>query len=109
MELNDHNLIKSVANADMIVNTTSVGMGAGRDQSPIPARLLQRSALVYDIVYNPLKTRLISEAESAGCVTISGAEMLAWQGALAFEKWTAHKAPIELMKREVIRHLKNED
>ncbi len=109
IELNDHNLAASMANADMIVNTTSVGMGASSNETPIPARLLRRGALVYDIVYNPLRTRLISEAESAGCVTISGAEMLAWQGALAFEKWTARKAPIELMKREVIRHLKNED
>jgi len=109
MELNEHNLAESSANADMIVNTTSVGMGASSNETPIPRQVLRRGALVYDIVYNPLKTKLISEAESAGCVTISGAEMLAWQGALAFEKWTARKAPIELMKREVIRHLRNED
>jgi len=109
MELNEHNLAESSANADMIVNTTSVGMGASSNETPIPRQVLRRGALVYDIVYNPLKTKLISEAASAGCVTISGAEMLAWQGALAFEKWTARKAPIELMKREVIRHLRNED
>ena len=109
MELNEHNLAESTASADMIVNTTSVGMGASSNETPIPRQVLRRGALVYDIVYNPLKTKLISEAESAGCVTISGAEMLAWQGALAFEKWTARKAPIELMKREVIRHLRNED
>ncbi len=45
------------------------------------------------------------EAEAAGAVTISGTDMLAWQGALAFEKWTGRKAPVNLMKREAIKSL----
>lgn len=52
-----------------------------------------------------MKTRLLREAEQAGALTISGTDMLAWQGALAFEKWTDQKAPIELMKNEVYHQL----
>ena len=61
--------------------------------------------IVFDIVYNPIKTRLLREAEAAGAKTIGGLDMLIWQGALAFEKWTKHKAPVELMKQEAIKLL----
>jgi len=104
-ELNNDNLFEAMSNTVLVVNTTSVGMGTPEGQSPIPSAFLRRDILVYDIVYNPLKTRLISEAQAAGCRTIAGAEMLAWQGALAFERFTGIKAPIELMKQQVVRSL----
>ena len=66
--------------------------------------------MVFDIVYNPIKTRLLREADSAGAETISGIDMLAWQGALAFEKWTGVRAPAKLMRQQAIRLLeKHED
>ena len=108
-ELNTDSLAAAIVDAKLVVNTTSVGMGAAENETPIPAKLLRQDALVYDIVYNPLRTRLFSEAQEAGCATIAGAEMLAWQGALAFQKWTGHRAPIELMKREVVRNLTHEN
>ena len=61
--------------------------------------------VVFDIVYNPIKTRLLAEAERAGAQTISGVDMLVWQGALAFEKWTGVKAPVEVMRTELIKGL----
>ncbi len=109
LELTERSLSVALSGAQMIVNTTSVGMGEDQNQTPIPARLLSRDALVYDIVYNPLRTRLVSEAEERGCTTISRAEMLAWQGALAFEKWTLRRAPVDLMKRELLRQLTHEN
>jgi shikimate dehydrogenase len=105
--LDNENLSREIARADMIVNTTSVGMSSSAD-TPLDPSLLRKGLVVYDIVYNPVRTRLLQEAESVGCVTIGGAEMLAWQGALAFEKWTGCTAPIELMKEEVLRQLSHE-
>jgi shikimate dehydrogenase len=101
--LDESNFKNTSASVEMIVNTTSIGMGT--NDTPIPARFLRKNLVVYDIVYNPLRTRLLREAEIVGAMTISGADMLAWQGAIAFEKWTGYKAPFELMKNEIYRKL----
>jgi len=109
-ELTRHNLEHVLPSMDILVNATSVGMSPNSDQTPVDADLLRPGLAVFDIVYNPIKTRLLSEAEAAGAVTIPGIDMLAWQGALAFEKWTGEKAPVDLMRREAIRLLeKHED
>jgi len=108
LELNRENLAPALDKADILVNATSVGMSPTADETPVPADRLRPDLIVYDIVYNPMKTRLLREAEAAGASTIGGVDMLVWQGALAFEKWTGRKAPVELMKREVIRLLKRQ-
>ena len=80
------------------------------NDSPVPADLLKPDLVVFDIVYNPVKTRLLREAEAAGSRIAGGIDMLAWQGAMAFEKWTGQQAPLDLMRREVIRLMEeNED
>lgn len=107
--INENLLDEALRSADMIVNTTSVGMGTGQNATVVPRRFLRRDLWVYDIVYNPLRTRLVSEAEDQGCTVVTGAEMLAWQGALAFEKWTLQKAPVDVMKRELVRQLTHEN
>jgi len=109
MVLNDKNLATALKGADVLINATSVGMKPNHKESPVPARLLKRGLVVFDIVYNPPKTRLLKEAEAAGAQTISGIDMLVWQGALAFEMWTGQKAPIEIMKKEAIKALKHEN
>ncbi|UCG55205.1 MAG: shikimate dehydrogenase, partial [Dehalococcoidia bacterium] len=83
MELKDENLSLALETADILVNATSVGMKPDIDRSLLPTRLFKPRLVVFDAVYNPLKTRLLSEAESVGAETISGIEMLVWQGALA--------------------------
>jgi shikimate dehydrogenase len=103
--LNEVDMEKATWNAEIIVNTTSIGMNPRSQETPIPSRFLKPDTVVYDIVYNPIKTILLKEAELAGAMIISGTDMLAWQGALAFEKWTKQEAPIELMKNEVYRQL----
>jgi len=105
LELNEENLAKVLEKADILVNATSVGMSPNSDETPVSPDLLKPSLTVFDIVYNPLKTRLLREAEAAGAETISGVDMLVWQGALAFELWTGVKAPVKLMKEEVIKGL----
>ena len=109
LALSEENLAKVLARADILVNTTSVGMNPDIDETPVSARLLKSSMIVFDIVYNPVQTRLLKESEAAGAQTINGLDMLVWQGALAFEKWTGQKAPLELMKREAIKALGHEN
>ena len=108
-KLNEENLKMALARADILINTTSVGMIPEVAQTPVPAELLKPSLIVFDIVYNPIQTRLLKEAEAAGAKTIDGLEMLVWQGALAFEKWTGQKAPLDLMKREAMKALGDEN
>jgi len=108
-ELERHNVERALEDTDIMVNTTSVGMRPDSDRSPVDADLLRPGLVVFDIVYNPIKTRLLTEAETAGATTIAGIDMLAWQGALAFEKWTGKKAPVDLMKREAIRLLEKDE
>ena len=107
-EHNEENLSMALAKADILVNATSVGMSPDIKATPVPTRLLKPGLVVFDIVYNPLKTRLLREAEEAGSRTISGIDMLAWQGALAFETWTNFKAPLELMRQQAIEMLGHE-
>jgi shikimate dehydrogenase len=105
LELNEDNLAEVLEKADILVNATSVGMSPNIDETLVPFNHLKSSMVVFDILYNPIKTRLLREAEQAGAETISGIDMLVWQGASAFEKWTGLKAPIELMRGEVIKVL----
>jgi len=109
LELNEENLAKALETADILVNATSVGMSPNIDETLVPFNLLKPGLVVFDIVYNPIKTRLLKEAEQAGAKTISGVDMLVWQGALAFEKWTGLKAPTGVMREEAIKALKRNE
>ena len=109
LELNRQNLLRTLDKATLLVNTTSVGMSPNIEQTPVDSDLLRQDLTVFDIVYNPVKTRLLREAEAAGAKAISGVEMLVWQGALAFELWTGLKAPVELMKKETTRRLQENE
>jgi shikimate dehydrogenase len=108
MTLNEANLKMALDGADVLVNTTSVGMVPDVDQTSVPGSLLNSHLAVSDIVYNPLETKLLREAKAAGARTINGLDMLVWQGALAFEKWTGRKAPFEIMKQAAMKALRNE-
>jgi len=94
---------------DLLVNATSVGMYPAANKSLVPAKLLVSFPLVFDIVYNPLQTKLLKDAAAAGARTVSGVDMLAWQGALAFEKWTGKKAPVDLMRQTAIKMLEHHE
>ena len=110
LELNGENLARVLEKAEILVNATSVGMSPDVNETPVTSDLLKPDLAVFDIVYNPIKTRLRREAEAIGATIISGLDMLVWQGALAFEKWTGRKAPVDLMKEEAVKLLgKNEN
>ena len=89
------------ASADLIVNTTSIGMRGGDAEggSPLEEHTIPARALVYDLVYNPPETPLLKAARRAGARTLGGLPMLVYQGAAAFERWTGREAPVEVMFR----------
>lgn len=84
--------------AALIVNCTSVGMHPNSDASPWDESIpFPKGVTVYDMVYRPQVTRLMQQAESNGGRAIGGSGMLVRQGAAAFELWTGHPAPVEVM------------
>jgi shikimate dehydrogenase len=85
----------------IMVNTTPVGMTPRADATPVAAETLRPGLVVMDIVYNPLKTRLLREAACAGCTTVDGLSMFVHQGAQQFELWTGLKAPVDIMRMAV--------
>ncbi len=85
---------------DAVINATPVGMTPQADCAPINLARL-RVRVVFDMVYCPTDTRLLSEARSRGLVTISGIEMLVAQGARQFEIWTGESAPRALMEQAI--------
>lgn len=90
---------KTVLGCDLLVNCTPVGMrhSATEGKSPLDVGLIPKGALVYDVVYNPLETPLLTDAQKAGARTLSGLAMLVYQGAMSFEMWTGKEAPIDIM------------
>lgn len=84
---------------DLIVNCTSLGMhhGPDEDASPLPGSQIPSSALVYDLVYNPMLTPLLRGAHSVGASTLGGISMLVYQGAASFELWLERAAPVSVM------------
>jgi len=84
-----------LADADVLVNCTRVGVD--EDATPVPAPALHGDLAVLDAVYSPVETRLLQDAASAGATTVDGAWMLLYQGVEAFERWTGETAPVEAM------------
>ena len=93
--------------ADIVVNTTSAGMSPNVDELPlgIDASWLPAGSIASDIVYNPMKTRFLAEAERKGVRIHGGLGMFVYQGAYAFEYWTGRPAPTGAMRETVIRAL----
>ena len=73
---------------DLLINTTPVGMSPKKDQCIVPEHVLKPGMIVMDIVYNPLKTKLLALASAKGCVTVDGLGMFIHQGAEQFRLWT---------------------
>ncbi|MBW1842212.1 MAG: shikimate dehydrogenase [Deltaproteobacteria bacterium] len=93
----------------ILINTTPLGMTPRVDDIPINREDLDASMIVMDIVYNPLRTRLLKEAAIVGCKTIDGVSMFVYQGAFQLEMWTGMKAPVEVMRRAVLKTLEEKD
>jgi len=97
---------KEVSNFDIIINATSVGMEPLVNETPINPSFLKKNQIVFDVVYNPKKTKLLKEAKKKGAKIIFGFEMLLYQGVAQFEIYTGKKAPIEVMRKVLMEKLK---
>ena len=97
-----------IAAADLVVNATSVGMGAGaparskRNAVPCDPTLLRPGQVAFDLIYEPLETAWLAALRQRGIEAHNGLSMLAYQAAAAFELWTGTEAPVEVMRRAAV-------
>lgn len=87
--------------ATTVINTTSLGM-TGKPEFRVPLDAIEADALVTDLVYNPLKTQLLLEAEARGCTVVDGLGMLLHQAAPGFERWFGHRPEVDEATRKAV-------
>ncbi|MBI2300958.1 MAG: shikimate dehydrogenase [Armatimonadetes bacterium] len=92
--------------AELVVQTTSVGMHPRADELPLELPALRPGAWVVDIVYNPFETRFLRAAAARGATVLNGVEMLVYQGALSLARWTGCEPPIERMREVLVAELR---
>jgi shikimate dehydrogenase len=98
-------LARALSRADLIVQTTSVGMYPHSDEQPLRLPELKAGSRLVDIIYRPSRTRLMDEAAARGAQVANGVDMLVAQGALAFERWTGARAPLARMREALLAEL----
>ena len=99
----------SFAGYDLVINATPLGSGTQINESPATRKQLAGSRCVYDLIYNPVETRLLLEAKEAGCETLGGLEMLIAQAEKQFELWTGKNFSdglLSQMKTDLVRVLR---
>jgi shikimate dehydrogenase len=94
-----------MASADLIINCTPVGMHPNEDATLVPGDLFRPGQVVFDVVYNPLETKLLRQARARGLKVIPGVEMFINQAILQFERFAGADAPEELMRNVVMEKL----
>ena len=99
-------LASAMARADVVIHCTPIGMFPKVDASLVPAELFRAGQVVFDIVYTPLQTKLLREAQAAGCTVIPGVEMFINQAVLQFEQFTGVAAPTAVMRNVLLEQLR---
>ena len=105
---NWENLSGLLPSADLLVNTTPIGMSPHTDASPVSEELmsgLKEGAIAYDLIYTPSPTKFLSLAGDRGATAIDGLEMLVQQGAAALEIWLQQPVPVDIMCRSLKEEL----
>jgi shikimate dehydrogenase len=92
----------AIASADFVINCTSVGMHG--DEVPYKIDKFKKGAVVFDLIYNPVKTLFLKKAEKKGAKIINGLDMLIFQGIEAFELWTGKRPSYALVKKAVDKY-----
>jgi len=95
--------------AECLINATPVGMVPAVEETPVAAALLGRFPRVLDLVYRPVRTRLLREAAAAGCAVRSGVGMFVHQGVEQIRLWTGLEPSLALMRRVVEEELRNDE
>jgi len=97
-----------LSQADLIVNTTPVGMYPHVEESPVDAVAMQaikENAIAYDLIYTPNPTQFLQQAKQQGAIAIDGLEMLVQQGVAAFKIWIGQTPPVDIMRQSLQQHL----
>ena len=102
--LTPETLQSALDHTQLLIHCTPIGMHPKVDQSCVPKNLLHPDLTVMDIVYNPLHTQLLRDAQAAGCRTIPGIEMFLHQAVGQFELWTGQSAPLDVMRNVLTTH-----
>ena len=103
--LNPAAVAEQMASADLIINCTPVGMHPNEDASLVDEALFRPGQVVFDVVYNPLETKMLRQAKGKGLKVIQGVEMFINQAILQFERFAGADAPEELMRKVVMEKL----
>ncbi|MDY7020940.1 MAG: shikimate dehydrogenase, partial [Cyanobacteriota bacterium] len=96
------------AEADLLVNTTPVGMYPHVENSPVTPEvmdLIKPSAIAYDLIYTPNPTQFLVLAKARGATVIDGLEMLIQQGAAALRFWVSESVPVDVMRESLQKQL----
>lgn len=89
-----------IAECDLLINATPIGMHPKEKDSPLPPNTkLSSNTFIYDLVYKPAETKLMQQAAAAGAKSSNGLSMLVYQGALAFTVFTGKDAPVDAMEK----------
>jgi shikimate dehydrogenase len=103
------NLSMLISQADLLVNTTPVGMYPQGEKSPVVQGAIDRisaGAIVYDLIYNPNPTQFLKDAQLRGARAIDGLPMLVQQGAAALKIWlNKESVPVDVMRQALLQHL----
>jgi len=103
--LNPEAIEEHMTSTDLIINCTPVGMHPNEDSTLVPDNLFRPGHVVFDVVYNPLETKLLRQARAKGLKVIPGVEMFINQAILQFERFAGVDAPEELMRSVVMEQL----
>ena len=97
-----------IPQAQVIINTTPIGMYPNVTQSPLSDEemaLLRADAIAYDLIYTPSPTKFLQQAKAKGATAIDGLEMLVQQGAAALAIWLQQPVPVDIMRQALQNHL----
>jgi shikimate dehydrogenase len=97
--------LKEIASADILINTTPLGMWHKIKESIVPKELLHDRLTVFDIVSIPKETRLLTEARERGCAVVYGYKMMLYQAVMQFKLFTGHEAPLPVMESALTQAL----
>ncbi|TWT80062.1 Quinate/shikimate dehydrogenase [Planctomycetes bacterium CA13] len=105
LALNDDTMKREIAQADIVMHCSPIGMHPKEDSSLVPPDFLRKGLVVFDAVYNPRRTKLLKDTAAAGGTPIEGIEMFCGQAFVQFELWTGKKAPRDVMRKVVEANL----
>lgn len=106
LKLNSNAALESIKSSKLIINATSVGMNPNSGESPVEEKeAFHNGQIVFDIVYNPVRTRFLKIAQSMGASTINGLTMFVSQAAKAFNLWTGKEMPSDKIMKALTVYL----